>query len=40
MAMTAATPMMIPSAVRMERILFRRSARKAMLNVDPSLILL
>jgi hypothetical protein len=29
MAMTAPTPMMIPSAVSTERILFRRSARNA-----------
>ena len=29
-AMTAATPMMIPSVVRIERILLARSARKAM----------
>src|SRR6202011_3899692 len=39
-AMTAATPMMMPSAVSTERILFRRNARNAMLNVDPTLIAL
>ena len=32
-AITAPTPMMIPSAVSTERILFRRSARYATLNV-------
>ena len=32
-AMTAPTPMIMPSAVRMERILLRRSARKATLIV-------
>jgi len=32
-AITAATPIMIPSAVSTERILFRRSARYATLNV-------
>src|SRR5437764_1154156 len=38
-AMTAATPMMIPSAVSTERILFRRSARRAMFNVDPTFMI-
>src|SRR5437899_7207758 len=33
MAITAPTPMMIPSAVSTERILFRRNARYATLNV-------
>ena len=33
MATTEATPMMMPSAVRMERSLFRRSARKAIIAV-------
>jgi hypothetical protein len=37
-AMTALTPMIMPRAVRTDRSLFRRSARKAMLNVDPTLI--
>jgi hypothetical protein len=37
-AMTAPTPMMIPSAVRTERILFRRNARNAILKVELSLI--
>src|SRR5207247_551380 len=37
-AITAPTPMIIPSAVSTERILFRRSARKATLNVGPTLI--
>ncbi len=37
-AMTAATPMMMPSAVSTERILFRRRARNAMLRVDPIFI--
>src|SRR6266436_8085654 len=35
MAMTAPTPMMIPRAVSTERILFRRNARYATLNVGP-----
>jgi len=30
MAITAATPMMIPSVVRKDRILLRKSAREAM----------
>jgi hypothetical protein len=38
--MTAPTPMMIPSAVKTERSLFRRKARNATLNVDPTLIVL
>jgi hypothetical protein len=33
MAMTAATPMMIPRIVSSERIAFRRKARQAILNV-------
>ena len=33
MAMTAPTPMMMPSAVSVERILLRRSARRAMRSV-------
>src|SRR5436309_370030 len=33
MAITAPTPMMIPSAVSTERILFRRNARSAIVNV-------
>jgi hypothetical protein len=37
-AITAATPMMIPRAVRTERSLFRRKARNATLTVDPILI--
>ena len=35
-AMTAPTPMMMPSAVRTERSLFRRRARKAILKVRVS----
>src|SRR6266516_4316946 len=35
MAMTAPTPMLIPRAVSTERILFRRNARYATLNVGP-----
>src|SRR5206468_1706021 len=38
MAMTAPTPMIMPSAVSAERSLFRRRARNATLNVDPTLI--
>jgi hypothetical protein len=38
MAMTAPTPMMIPSAVKAERNLFRRRARSAILKVDPTLM--
>jgi hypothetical protein len=36
--MTAPTPIIMPSAVSTERILFRRNARNATLNVDPTLI--
>ena len=36
-AMTAPTPMMMPSTVRTERSLFRRRARKAILKVESSL---
>src|SRR4051812_24483872 len=38
MAITAPTPMMIPSAVSADRSLLRRNARPAILNVDASLI--
>src|SRR4051794_26456339 len=38
-AITAPTPIIIPSAVRAERSLFRRSARNAIRNVDPKRIL-
>ena len=40
MAMTAPTPMMMPSMVRAERILFTLSALKDMLNVEGILIML
>src|SRR6266700_3171229 len=39
-AITAPTPMIMPSAVSTERILFRRKARNATLNVDPTLTVL
>ena len=39
MAITAATPMIIPSMVRPERILLARRARKAMISVEAGLII-
>ena len=39
MAITAPTPMMMPSMVRPERILFTRSARKEILKVEGMLII-
>ena len=40
MAITAPTPMMMPSMVRAERILFTRSARKEILKVEGMLIII
>ena len=40
MAMTAPTPMMMPSTVSTVRILFRRRARKAILKVESTLMAL
>ena len=39
MAITAATPMMMPSMVRLERILLARRARRAMVSVEAGLIM-
>ncbi len=39
MKITAPTPMMMPSVVRNERSLFRRSARAASRRVSPALIM-
>ena len=39
-AMTAATPIIIPSAVSMERVLFRRSARAAVFTISCEEIIL
>ncbi len=39
MAITAPTPMMMPSMVSAERILFTRRARKEILNVEGMLIM-